>query len=146
MTTPFDHVKEIYTKQRIGYFDNLTDDEKKTLQPYMINRIISMNYDFVTVVNEVQKYYSAMGPREIYLMYSQILPKGNYYNKYIKAAKEEAYEFWLILLVANHFGISRTDAVDCLRLYYGSDNGKISLRELCEKYATDPKLIKKAKL
>ena len=146
MTTPFEHVKEIYGKQRLGYFDNLTDEEKKTFTPYMINRVISMHPDFIGVVNEEQKYYSALGSRETYLFYSQILPSGNYYNKYIKANKESDYEFWLILLVAKHFDISRAEAVDCLRIYYGSENGKANLREMCEKYATDPKLIKKAKL
>jgi hypothetical protein len=144
--SPFDHIKEIYTKQRMDYFDTLSDDDKKTFQPYMINRIISMNPDFIEIANEAQKYYGTFGPRELYLFYSQIIPKGNYYNKYIKAIKEIEYEFWLVLRLADHFQISRAEAIDYLRLYYASDAGKDTLRQICEIYATDPKLIKKAKL
>jgi hypothetical protein len=124
----------------------LSEADKKTFLPYMINRGISMNPDFIPVVNEVQKYWNEIGPRELYLVYSQIIPKGNYFNKYIKATKEQEYEFWLICRVAEHFGISRRKAVDALRIYYASNEGKVALRKICEDYATDPKLIKKAKL
>ena len=56
--SPFDHIKEIYTNQRVNYFDTLTDEDKKTFQPYMINRIISMN---PILLNWLMKLRNIMG-------------------------------------------------------------------------------------
>lgn len=144
--SPFDHVNAIYTDQNPEYFDNLDEADQKGFQPYMVNRIISMNMEFIPVVRELSKYFGIVGSRETYLFYSQILPKGKRYDKYIKADKEKKYEEWVVDVVARYFSVSRHEAIEYLGLMFRTDEGKADLRGICEFYGTDPKKIKKLKI
>jgi hypothetical protein len=141
----FDHANAIYTDQSPTYFDTLDDTDKKTLMTFMINRILSMNPSQIELVNEAQKY-GLMDPRSTYLFFSNILPKGKQYNKYVKGKKDDKYESWLIELVAKNFSISKSEAIDALEVYYHSEAGKAELRMICEGYGVETKLITKVKL
>lgn len=138
----FDHVDAIYTNQKIDYFDTLTEADKKTYSNYMVNRFLSMNPHQIPFVNEIQKYN--IDSKTHYLFFSQILPKGKQFNKYIKKTKEVKYEEWLVDIVTNHFSVSKLEAEEYLEIYYKQN--KSSLRMLCEAYGIDSKKIKKAKL
>jgi len=144
--TPFDHINAIYGNQRIDYFDTLSNADKKTFSPYVINMGISMNPDFLPVVNEANKYWDQLDARSLYLLYSQALPKGKYYNKWVKGKKDSTYEPWLVELVAKKYEVSESEAKDYLELFYKTDEGRESLRSICEGYGLDNKKIKKAKL
>ena len=145
--TLFDHLNQIFDKQKVTYFDELDESDQKTYSIYMINRFVSMNPDYLPVVNEIQQYWGQVGPRESYLFLSQFLPQKKQFNKYIKSQKEKSdYEEWVLELVAKHFSISTTEAYDYLHIYYGSLSGKEELRMLLEGYGIDPKKIRKAHL
>jgi hypothetical protein len=146
MASPFDHVNTIYTDQSIDYFDSLEEKEKKNFNPYMINRIISMNPDYLPVVNEFQKYYGIVGGRETYLFFSQLLPKKKQFNKYVKGSKEALYEPWLVDVVIRYYKVSKSEANYYLSLCYQTEAGRENLKSICSKYGIDPKLFKKAKL
>lgn len=140
--TLFDHINAIYLEQKKNYFSGLDDGEKRTYSNYMVNRFLSMNIHQLPLVNEIQKYTL---PSDVhYLFFATTIPRGKQYNKYVKAAKETKYEDWLIDLVAGHYCVSQDEAKSYLDIYY--NDGKQALRELCEKYGVDPKVIKKAKL
>jgi hypothetical protein len=140
--TLFDHINAIYIDQKKNYFSGLDDGEKRTYSNYMVNRFLSMNIHQLPLVNEIQKYTL---PSDVhYLFFATTIPRGKQYNKYVKAAKETKYEDWLIDLVAGHYCVSQDEAKSYLNIYY--NDGKQALRELCEKYGVDPKVIKKAKL
>ena len=140
--TLFDHINAIYLEQKKNYFSGLDDGEKRTYSNYMVNRFLSMNIHQLPLVNEIQKYTL---PSDVhYLFFATTIPRGKQYNKYVKAAKETKYEDWLIDLVAGHYCVSQDEAKSYLDTYY--NDGKQALRELCEKYGVDPKVIKKAKL
>lgn len=145
--TLFDHLNAIYQDQRIDYYDLLDESDRKTFNIYMINRFISMNPDYIPVVNEIQQYWENIKSREVYLFYSQLLPKKKQFNKYIKSSTESPeYEDWVIDILKLHFQVSKFEALDYLRIYYLSPSHKEQLKELLESYGVDPKLIKKAKL
>ena len=138
----FEHIDAIYTNQRSDYFDTLTDADKKSYSNYMVNRFISMNPHQVPFVNEIQKYN--LDSKLHYLFYSQVLPKGKQFNKYIKKTKEVKYEDWLIDIIIKHFSVSVVEAEEYLEIYYKQN--KSALKMLCEAYGVDSKKLKKAKL
>lgn len=141
--TLFDHLNAIYTDQSIDYFDALEDVDKKAYSAYMINRLISMNPSYVQVANEFQLYLNTVEPRESYLFYSQFLPKGKQFNKYIKSQTKVTYDEWLVTLIKNHHEVSTVQALDYLTIFFASNTGKENLRAILEMYGTDPKKIKK---
>jgi hypothetical protein len=140
--TLFDHIDAIYTNQKRNYFSTLSDGDKKTYNAYMVNKFLSMNVHQLPLVNEVQKYQ--LTPDIQYLFYASVLPRGKQFNKFVKAAKEQKYEPWLMDLIRKVFEVSGQQAEEYLSLYY--DKYPDKLRRLCEDYGVDPKLIKKAKL
>ncbi len=141
----FDFIAGITENQTTEFFDSLTESERKKYKAsrYMIHRFLSMNSNYLPVVDELQKY-TGIPDRCHYLFLTNILPRGRQFNKYIKGDKEGKYEKWLVDLVAKHFQVSTMEAIQYIEIYYLHD--KSGLRELCEKYGIDSKTLKKVKL
>ncbi len=141
----FDFIAGINENQTTEFFDSLTESERKKYKAsrYMIHRFLSMNSNYLPVVDELQKY-TGIPDRCHYLFLTNILPRGRQFNKYIKGNKEGKYEKWLVDLVAKHFHVSTVEAIQYIEIYYLHD--KSGLRELCEKYGIDSKTLKKVKL
>ncbi len=141
----FDFVNMIQQDGKLSSYDNLTEAEKKKYKTsrYMIHRFLSMNPAYSPVVNAVQKY-TQMPDRAHYQFLTGIIPKSRQFNRYIKGSKDDTYETWLVELVANHYNVSKTEAITYLDIYYQND--KASLRAMCTMYGVDPKVMKKAKL
>jgi len=108
----------------------------------MINRLLSMNMDYVELVNEFQKFYGPLTERESYLFYSQMLPRRKQWSKYVKPKKESKHEEWVIELIAQHFQVSEAEADAYVDLYVSTSEGKSSMKRILEMYGTDPKKVK----
>ena len=134
----FDWVSEVKTKKR--KWDSFSEAEQKTFSPYMIHRFLSMNQNYIEIVNDFQKYWS-LEPREVYKFYCDVLPKQRSFDKYIKSKKEETYPEWVIDILCKYFNESKAHIVEYLYLI-----NKEELVSILEKYGTEPKMIKKLKL
>jgi len=139
----FQHLDSIYTDQRVKYWDELELADQKTYSPYMINRLVSMTPDYIEVVNELQKYYGSIGPRESYLFYSQLLPRKKMWSKYIKASSQVKYESWMLELLSQYFQVSQNEIESYLEICMKSEEGKMYIGSILEKYGVEQKLIKK---
>jgi len=141
----FDFIAGITENQTTEFFDSLTESERKKYKAsrYMIHRFLSMNSNYLPVVDELQKY-TGIPDRCHYLFLTNILPRGRQFNKYIKGVHNSLYEEWLINLVSKHYHVSHAEAAVYLKIYYSQD--KDSLRNLCKSYGIEQKLLKSAKL
>jgi hypothetical protein len=82
----FDWLKQItYNK---GDWNSFSDDDKKSWNNFMIHRFLSMNSDYIEVVNIVQKY-QYLTDKQVYTIYKNLIPKRNVFLKYIKAKKDK---------------------------------------------------------
>ena len=140
----FDHIKEITSVQKQNYWDTLSDCDKKTWSNYMVHRFLSMKMDWVELVNELQKYN--LKPKELYKIYTNILPKGKQWLKYIKGEKKMQYADWLVNVVANEMKVSKKEAYEAVDMYMLSEGGILELREICVKWGVEPKKLEKAGL
>lgn len=139
--SPFTIVNNLYDGKS---WDNFSDTEKRVYKQsvWIINRVLSMNIHQLPLVNEIQKYNI---PSDIhYLFYANVVPRRRQFNKYVKSKNEVKYESWLIELIAKHYEVSQDEAILYIDIYYKKN--PVELRTICEAYAVDPKLIKKAKL
>ena len=120
-------------------WDDFTKDERKKFSPFIINRWLSMDKEFIEIVNYFQKYsIGTLESREVYKWYCDILPKGKRYNKYIKGKKSKKYDDWLIKLLCNHFKCSKLQVIEYIELI-----DKEELKDILEMYGTDKKQVKK---
>ena len=110
----FDHINHVTQKQTQTYWDDMTDADKKSWSNYMVNRFLSMKMEWIEVVNELQKYN--LKPEELYKLYTNILPKGKQWLKYIKGDKQMEHPQCLINLVALDMKSSKKEAYEAVEM------------------------------
>ena len=140
----FDHINQITSVQNPNYWDEISDEDKKSWSNYMVNRFLSMKTDWIELVNELQKYN--LQPKELYKLYTNVLPKGKRWLKYTKGRNQMEHPNWLINIVANHEEISKKDAVEFIEMLMLTEGGMLELGELSRKWGIEEKRIKKAGL
>ena len=119
-------------------WNEFSESEQKSFNPFIINRWLSMDEEFIEVVNYFQKYsIGTLEPREVYKWYADFLPKGKRFNKYIKGKKDKKYDPELIRIMCEYFQCSKAEVKENLSLI-----SKEELKEILKKYGTDPKQIK----
>tara|TARA_R100000664_G_C2743897_1_gene132015 strand:+ start:406 stop:834 length:429 start_codon:yes stop_codon:yes gene_type:complete len=120
-------------------WENFDESEQKTFSPFIVNRWLSMDNDFLEIVNFFQKYsIGLLDPKDTYKWYCDVLPKGKRFNRYIKGKKQVKYDKDLISVVCKHYETSKKECVEYIELLKKSE--LISMLEL---YGKEPKQIKK---
>ena len=137
----FDHVNQVTSVQNPNYWDEISDEDKKSWSNYMINRFLSMKSEWADLVNEVQKY--PLEPKELYKVYTSILPKKKQWLRYIKGDKKMDYPKWVYEIVAKDMQVSMREAVSAVEAYTMSTGGQSELADILLKYGTEDKEIRK---
>lgn len=138
--TIFDHLANITFKKTD--WNSLSELDQKSFSPYLINRWLSMNIDFIEIVDMFQKY--TIGPlnkKQVYQLYYDILPKVKIYNKYIKGKKGKEYNAETVDLITMHYQISKRDAKSYIEFWKENDINE--LKNLLKDYGKTEKEIKK---
>ena len=137
----FDHINAITSQQHSNYWDDISDEDKKSWSNYMVNRFLSMKMEWIEFVNEVQKY--PLKPKELYKVYIDILPKKQQWLKYIKGDKEMKYPKWVYEIIAKHLEISLREASEAIDVYELSAGGQAELADILLKYGIEEKEVRK---
>ena len=135
--TIIDWINQLLVNKK--HWDEFTEDEQKKFSPFIINRWLSMDKDFIEVVNAFQQYaIGTLEPREVYKWYCDILPKGKRFNKYIKGKRDKKYDSELVEIISKHFKCSKLQTKENLELI-----NKNELKEILTMYGLDNKKIKR---
>jgi hypothetical protein len=112
MNNIFDWLKEINS---IKSDPNLfSDKDWEIWNSYMIHRFLSMNPNFVELVNEIQ-ILPPSNKKQIYSIYKEYIPKNNKWSKYIKSNTKEPDKD-LVLQLKNYFNVSTREIKDYLKI------------------------------
>ena len=65
-------------------WDSFSSEQQKVFEPYMINRLLSMNKNYLELVNYVQTI-PITEKEKYYKIYCDLIPKEKIWNKYIKS-------------------------------------------------------------
>ena len=113
---PFDHIKNLHTKKR--RWEDFNDEEKKSFNVFIINKGLSMNPEYLGIVNMVQNFTGLnqiLSQKEVFNIYFNLLPNNFRFYKWIKGEKtkkdKEKAEY-----LAMHFKVSTREAYDYLQL------------------------------
>jgi len=105
--TIFDWVKQIsYDKEPWSSF---TIEEQDMFNNFMINKIISMNPNYIELVAEIQELQ--LPKDKLYQFYCKTLPKQKFFNKYQKPSKSQ-YSKEVLGLLAEYFQASTREVLD----------------------------------
>lgn len=136
---------------KFGYHQNdnfwkSLDDTKKKYSQYMINRYLSMEPDFITLVNDIQIMQGSSKLKDKYhfLLWSELLPNyKSFFFKYIGKDKSMNWPKQWLEIISKHFEISLTEAHEAMEMYMISQGGKLELYEHLTRYGITEKEIRK---
>ena len=137
----FDHVNQVTAVQNPNYWEDISDEDKKSWSNYMVNRFLSMKPDWIDLVNEIQKY--PLEPKQLYKFYTSILPKRKEWLRYIKGDKKMKYPKWLYEIVVKELQCSMKEASDAVDMYEISAGGQSELADMLFKYGIEEKEVRK---
>ena len=130
----FDWLNQItYEKQP---WNSFTEEDRKSFEPYMIHRFLSMNPEYIEFVNLVQTF-PYTDKEKIYNIYLYMIPRKKMFLKYIKSSTKKRQEK-LLGYVASYYECSLGEAneyIDILR-----ENG---VKDILNKIGVDEKEQKK---
>ena len=109
----FDHIKQITMFQNPKYWDTLNDGDKKTWNNYMIHRFLSMNPNWIELVNGIQQYWK-LEPEVLYKFYISVIPKSKSFLRYVKSKKPSKVEGWAMEHLIDYFETSSREIEDYL--------------------------------
>ena len=129
---PFDHIKNLHTKKRT--WNDFNDEEKKSFNVFIINKALSMNPNYLGIVNMVQNFTGLnqiLSQKEVFNLYYSLLPTKFKFYKWIKGEKtkkeKEKAEY-----LAMHFKISTREAYDYLKIL-----DKKTVNQIIKNYKND---------
>ena len=139
--TIFQHLSGI--KEKKESWTSLSDMDKKSFSPFIINRWLSMNLDLLPIVNILQKYtIGFLSARDVYKVYLDFLPKKKTFDKYIKGSKSSKYNKDVLEYLSKWYGVSQREVPDYLEILSNDDVINILMKYgLTEKESK--KLLKK---
>lgn len=105
----FDHIKNITTNKGPYLGDEGWNN-------WMINRYLSMDQDYVEVVNIVQKNTWQMKGEYLYNLYKDLIPKQYKFLKYIKPTKKVEYNQEEVDAVSTYFEVSKKQAKEYINM------------------------------
>jgi len=104
--TIFNWLNEITVKKTPP--NNFTQEDWDGWNSYMVHRFLSMNINYIDIVNFVQNI-NPQNKKEIYTIYREMIPKRKVWNKYIKNQnKKDTTE--LSKIIANKLLVGNNEA------------------------------------
>jgi len=111
----FQHLSGI--KEKKESWKSLSDMDKKSFSPFIINRWLSMNLDLLPIVNILQKYtIGFLSARDVYKVYLDFLPKKKTFDKYIKGSKSSKYNKEVLEYLSKWYGVSQREVTEYLEI------------------------------
>lgn len=94
-----------------------SESDQKKFSPFIVNRWLSMRMEFTEIINTLQRYtIGQLRPSETYRLYHDFLPASKGFAKYIKGKKDDKYTKELIAQVAEHYQVSKAEAIEYIDL------------------------------
>jgi len=134
MKNVFDWLKEINSTK--SHPDTFTNQDWDIWNSYMVHRFLSMNPDYIELVNEVQTLPPS-NKKQIYSIYREYIPKNNKWSKYVKSSSKE-FDKDLVLQLKKHFNVSIREIKDYLKIL-----DKKEVQSILNKQGLEEKEIKK---
>ena len=132
----FSWIDELFVKKRA--WDSFSDEDRKKFSPFMVNRYLSMNDDFLPIVNHFQNLTIEVMPiGVVYKFYCSLLPKKKTYLRYLSGKKTKTNEE-VVPFIQKYFLASKLQASEYYNMMTTDE-----IKSLLKKYGKTDKEIKK---
>lgn len=138
--TLFDHVTHIRKVQDPEYYNNLTEDDRKSFNHYMILRALSMDESIVEDMAQLYQIFDKIPSPQFYQLLIAFVPRSDKFYRWIKS-KVMKHDKKLLELVAQRFKVSKWQANDYVNLLLRTEEGQIELVNICKAFGLEDKEV-----
>jgi len=144
----FDHIKHIQYVRDPSYYENLSEEGKKSFSLFLILRGLSMNPSFVEYAAYLYRFLDIIPPAQFYKVILELYPRHTYkeFYRWIKSKKESddvvKKQSKLIELLIQKYEISKKEAKSYLKVFLSDKAGEEALLELVKGFGIDDKEAK----
>jgi hypothetical protein len=127
----FDHVKHIRQVQDPSYYENLSEDDRKSFNPFMILRALSMDASIVEDMAQLYQIFDKVPHPQLYQLLIAIVPRSNRFYPWIKTKKLK-HKPELLELVSRRFQVPKYQANEYVNLLIRTEAGQHELIAICK--------------
>lgn len=136
----FDHVKHIRQVQDPNYYNNLSEDDRKTFTPFMIIRALSMDEDMVETMAQLYQVFDKIPPAQLYQLLIALVPKSNRFYPWVKSKKMK-HNKELLSYVSKRFTVAKYQANEYVNILLRSEEGMSELVNICKAFGLEDKEV-----
>jgi hypothetical protein len=140
--TVFDHVKHIRQIQDPKYYVNMSEDDCKNFNHFMIIRALAMDDTLVEKMAPLYRIFDKIPSPQFYQLLISLVPKSNIFCPWIKS-RVIRYNKSLLGYIAQRFQISKYQAVDYINILLRSEEGQEELVNILKYFGLNDKEIEK---
>lgn len=126
----FDHVKHIRSVQDPKYYSNLSEENRKSFNHFMLLRALSMDDEVVGEMAFLYRYFDKIPSPQFYQLLIALVPKSNRWVPWIKT-KVVKHNQDLLELVAKTYSVSKRQANEYINVLIATEEGLQNLVGLC---------------
>jgi len=136
----FDHVKHIRQVQDPDYYNNLSEDDRKSFNHFMIIRALSMDEEILETMAQLYQIFDKIPSAQFYKLLIALVPKSMRFYPWIKSKKMK-HDKELLALVAKRFQVPSYQANDYVNLLLRTENGQAELVSICKAFGLEDKEV-----
>lgn len=136
----FDHVKHIRSVQNPNYYNDLSEEDRKSFNHFMILRALAMDDSIVEEMARLYQYFDKIPSPQFYQLLIVLVPRNTRYCPWIKT-KVLKHNKRLLEYVAKRFRVSKRQANDYVNLLLHSEQGQGELVAICKAFGLEDKEV-----
>jgi hypothetical protein len=136
----FDHLNEIKLGKSPDYYHDLTEQEKKNFNQYVILMGLGMDENCLDVVAIISKYLNIIPDEQFYEVCRTLVPSTRKFTKWIKSGKSKVNKE-ILQRIAEYYEIGISEAAEACEVY-SDDELKYVINGILGRYGYSEKEIK----
>lgn len=136
----FDHVKHIRQVQDPNYYVNLSEDDRKSFNHFMILRALSMDANIVEDMAQLYQIFDKIPSPQFYQLLIGLVPKSNRFYPWVKT-KVLKHKKELLGYVAKRFQVSKYQVNEYVNLLARTEEGRAELVYICKAFGLEDKEV-----
>ena len=138
----FDHVKAIRQVQDPNYYTNLSEDDRKSFNHFMIIRALSMDESIVEDMAQLYQIFDKIPSPQFYQLLIALVPRSNRFYPWVKS-KVIKHDKQLLEYVSKRFKVPKYQANDYVSILLKNEKGQVELISILKSFGLDDKEIEK---
>jgi len=138
----FDHIKQIRQVQDVDYYTNLSEDDRKSFNHFMILRALSMDDSIVEDIAQLYQILDKIPSPQFYQLLIALVPKSNCFYPWVKSRAMKHNKI-LLELVGKRFKVPKYQAETYVNILLRTEHGQFELVSILKCFGLEDSEVEK---